>query len=351
MVQGVAVNGLLFISGHEVEQEPVVIGAGAVGTDAGGLCGVVHPLVDLGAGNISGSDITAEQQLGTDHVGFGVIGFFDALDMNILDIPVLGVALVQSIALRLPLGAQESAAVQNGGVVGTEGSAHLLHELGGSGIAPVIGQTGQEPGAGLGQGVLNLVLTDGLDADGLPVSGLAGFQSQVIVLSAHDVEQQVGGTGGVDGIQDPLGRSDPVFGLDVLVAVEGAVILLPTDAFTDLEGPGQAVLGPGPGLSQAGLAQAVVVVLHQRVDPVGPGAACRGMQGVPVRDLAGVQQFHDLLFGNAFRLAVVGRGGVILAVLLAAVVGLALACVVVIGGIVVAAATGQAGQHHHSGQQ
>ena len=82
----------LGIGGHEVDKEEVAVTAGTVGADKLSLRGIVHPAVYLVGGNIGNRNFAAEQSLGSEGAGFGVVLFFNALYMNLIDIPVEGVA-------------------------------------------------------------------------------------------------------------------------------------------------------------------------------------------------------------------------------------------------------------------
>ncbi len=342
MAQGQIVDGLFLVGGHKVDQIEIAVGAGTVGPDQIRLGGIVQPFIHLRGGDIGVGDFAAEQRLGSQRVGLGVVAVFNAEHMDILDIPILLVALVDVVGVLLPFGAEEGAAVQEGLVAGAELFAHLFQILGVGGIAPVIGQTGQEVGAGLGELDLQLIIADGLDADGVEVglgdAGHAVFKLLHLIkigFRADEVEDQVGGAGAVGGIQDPLGGGDPVFRADIR-AILGTVVIQPLDAFPDLEDPALALAGlavffifegfAGPAFGQTGLAHAVVVIFHQAVDVVGPGVAGGGVQRVPVGNFVGIEELNDLFF----------------------VVALAGFLVVFVA---IVAAAGQTGHQHHSSQK
>ena len=203
----------LGIGGHEVDKEEIAVTTGTVRAYKGLLRGVIHPAVELIGRNVSIGDLTAEQSLGSEGAGFGVILFFDALYMNLIYIPVEGVASGDHVRVGFVLGAKERTAVEDGVVVGAEGFAHFLKELGTGGVAPVVSQAGEEPGAGSGQRELKLIFAYGLYSYVVPVGFGAAFKGHVVIFCADHVEQKVSGTGGVGGIKYPLGGGYPVLGL------------------------------------------------------------------------------------------------------------------------------------------
>ena len=77
----------LGIGGHEVDKEEIAVTTGTVRTYKGLLRGVIHPAVELIGRNIGNRNFAAEQGLGSEGAGFGVVLFFNALYMNLIDIP------------------------------------------------------------------------------------------------------------------------------------------------------------------------------------------------------------------------------------------------------------------------
>ena len=140
----------LGVGGHEVDQEEVAVTTGTVRTYKGLLRGVIHPAVELIGRNIGNRNFAAEQSLGSEGIGFGVVLFFNALYMNLIDIPVEGVTGGDDVRVGFILGAKERTAVKYGIVVGAEGFAHFIEELGTGGVAPVVSKAGKEPRAGSG---------------------------------------------------------------------------------------------------------------------------------------------------------------------------------------------------------
>ncbi len=277
--------------------------------------------------------------------------------MDLIDIPVEGVTGGNDVRVGFILGAEERAAVEDGIVVGTEGFAHFLKELGVGGVTPVVSQTGEEPGAWISQSELKFIFADGLDAYVVPVGFGAAFKGHVVIFCADHVEQKVSSTGGVGGIKYPLGGGYPVLGLYVF-AVFAAVVTLPLNAFADLEGPGQTVFALGPAFGKAGLAHTVVVVFNQGVYPVCPSTGRGGMQGVPVRYFIGVEQLDNLLGSSIFgpfgagvvnyNIAVVRSGGRIVVTIVCRGIG---GGGVGVGGLIIGGAACERGYCHYCYQQ
>ena len=193
----------------------------------------------------------------------------DLLDVDILDVPVLRIADEGAGGVGLPLGEDVGAVVEQRVVAGAEVLAHLLAELAVARHEADVGEHGLEVRDRLIERVLQGVVVNRLDAHVLPLA----LAVEVGLGVLDDVED-------VAGLGDLLERAveHAAGGVDEVVRDDLSAVLLhvgrhPLDTRTDVEGPGQAVLGALPALGQAGLQDAVVVILHERIHEVRGAAA------------------------------------------------------------------------------
>ena len=286
-----------------VEGVPVgVVEGGAARAQHLGQLRIVQPGLRLGRGQGGGHDLAALEELGAERGGLGVERLVDLLDVDILDIPVGRVALHDAAGAGLPVGQNEGAAVEDGVVAGAEVLAHHLAELAVAGHEADVGEHGLKVGDRLLERVLEGVIVKRLDADVLPFALAVEIRLGVL----DDVED-------VAGLGDLLQRAveHAAGGVDKVVRDDLRAVFLhvgghPLDARTQVERPGQAVLRALPALGQAGLQDAVVVVLHERVDEVGAGLVARLVHVVERSPVGGVDVVVDL--GGGMRLARFGEG-------------------------------------------
>ena len=262
---------------------------------------VSQPGLRLGGGQGGSHDLAALEQLGAEHGGLGVEGHADLLDVDILDVPVLRIADEDAIGVRLPLVEDESAVVEQGVVAGAEVLAHLLAELAVARHEADVGKHGLKVGDRLLERVLQGIVVNRLDAHVLPLA----LAVEVGLGVLDDVED-------VAGLGDLIERAveHAAGGIDKVVRDDLGAVLLhvgghPLNARTDVERPGQAVLGALPALGQAGLQDAVVVILHKRIHEVRGAAAGRLIHVVERGPLSAVHVVVDLLLG----LRLLGEGG------------------------------------------
>ena len=286
-----------------VEGIPVgVVEGGAARAQHLGQLRIVKPGLRLGGGQGGGHDFAALEELGAERGGLGVEGLADLLDVDILDIPVGRVALEDAAGAGLPVRQDEGAAVEDGVVAGTEVLAHHFAIFAVAGHEADVGEHGLKVGDRLLERVLEGVIIKRLDADVLPFA----FAVEVRLGVLDDVED-------VAGLGDLLQRAVEYAagGVDEVVRDDVRAVFLhigghPLDAWTQVERPGQAVLGALPALGQAGLQNAVVVVLHERVDEVGAGLVARIIHVVERRPVGGVDVVVDL--GGGMSLVCFGEG-------------------------------------------
>ena len=285
---------LLVIGGVEVEA--VEVGPHAVRAGAGEVLRIVRlPVVHDVHGDVGSIDLVAQDHLRAKGRGLGVIGALDAVDVDLVRIPVVLVLDVEVVTLGLILGQDVGAAVVELVVGGAKVLAQLVQQRAVGREPRRVGQAGEEVGRGLLQGVLQGVVVQRLDADLgkvrdlLVVEGLGVLDAgdlavcQGLVFRSHDVLQRV----------DEVVRGHF---RDFI-----ALVVVPLDALAQVEGPGQAVRGVFPAQRKAGDDVAVGVVLHEGVDDVGRHLLVPLLgsdQVVQRRDLRGVQVAVDHGFGG-----------------------------------------------------
>ena len=328
--------------GFEVETEEV----GIVAYNAGAgnhltLFGIAQPIGNDVGTDVSTVNLAAEEEFGCECGSFGVAGLLDALDVNMLGIPVVHVLGVDALFLGLELGKDVSAVEPHGVVVKAVVFAKLSKEGGGGGPIGTELQSGQEVRAGLyhviNQGqVVNGFYTQIFGSDSgdfgpgvvlfgflVPVrtfvDNAVGVNHEVLLFAdfsalLYGVGQQSGGVveqfgsvydpavhqvavGAVhSGIADVTGSGHVVVsGYGILLV---AVRIVPILAGAQMEGPGKAVFAYFPGFGAAGQYVAEGVVLNKGIDGVGAdyelvgGAAYQIVHG---GHFAGIQRTVHLL--------------------------------------------------------
>ena len=266
---------------------------------------VVH---DVG-GDLRKVHLAAQHHLGSQRGGLGVVDALDAVDVDLVGIPVVDVLDVGVLDLGLELAQDVGAAVVQLVVGGTEIGAQLVKQRAVGGEPGGVGQARQEVGRGLLEGVDEGVVVQSLDADLGKVRDLLVVEG----LGVLDAGGLAVGQGLVLGGHDVLQRVHKVVGGQLRDLV--ALVVIPLDALAQVEGPGQAVLGGLPGLGQARDDVAVAVVLDQGVDDVGRHGLIpllRGDQVVQRGHLGAVQGLIDHGLAGIRRglLAIRSAGGV-----------------------------------------
>ena len=280
---------LLVIGRIEVEGIPVGI-AERTAARANQILGfvILAPGRSLGGGHGRLLGLAGQEQLRAQRGRLGVIRLDDLLDVDVLHVPVVLVAREYVARLRLQLGHDVRAVVQQRVVVDAEILAHLLAKLAVAGHEADPGQQRLEVRAGIVQRVLQRVVVQRLDADVLPLA-----LAVVVGLAVLQHVQHVRSLGRIRRIQYAVSGIHEVIrhGLGVLLTV-GRV---PHHARAQVERPHQAILRTLPALRQAVVQDAVVVVLHQRVDEVTGGRSGRIVQVVQRRVLAVIDARERLL--------------------------------------------------------
>ena len=263
---------LLVEVGVEVEHVVVSVEARAAGADHVVFFRIVEPLVKLLGGNIAGVHFAAQIHFGFNGTGFRVVDLGDLGDVHVRHIPVGGVQLRFDDLLRDIVAHDELAAVKHGFMVGGEHVAALRDELCVRREEVLVSKGREEVGDGRLEGVLKGVIIQRFHAHGGKIAFFTGNALAVVFFRTRNGEHHVRKAGSVRGIQDVLRGGDPVLRGNFRVFL--LIIGHPLDAFADLEGPDEAVFGTGPAFRKAGLAEAKVIVLNERVD-----VHCRGVGG------------------------------------------------------------------------
>ena len=320
-----------FLKFSLLESEEVgVVADDAAGADHVALLGVTQPVgYDIGT-DVGGVDFASEEHFGSQRGSFLVVGLFDALDIDVLGIPVVLVLNVDSLLLGLS-GLQDVCAVEpHGFVIQSVIGAKLLEEFGRCGPIGTELQNGGEVRTGLFQMIFQSEVVYRYDAqifrsDGgnffIAVVGDriddAGVVHDVFVIFAFRayrygdqfcsrVFQQFGGVyepavhqiavaAVIGGVADIAGCGY------VVVCGDGshlvAVLIVPVLIRSQMEGPGEAVFALFPAFRRAGNDVAVGVIFHEGVDGVGADFQLVGRaahQVVHGGHFAGIQRAVDL---------------------------------------------------------
>ena len=284
-----------------------------------------HPVIQDSGGHVALVDLATQIHFGSDSIGLSVVLTGNLLDENVVGIPVVLVLDPDELFLRHPAGADVAAAVQDLVAVSTElvgdgvafGAVVIDDGLGilddqglieslVDGQVAAVGQQSQEVSAGLTQMIDQSVIIQSLDTQSGEV-GLSGLIGPVVQLDAVDDvgNQHVGHVGVKLGVSNQTGSGNEVVSsqIGILFAFAG----VPLNAFTDLEGPGQTVVGNIPALCQAGNDVAVAVELDQGIHEVGQRLLVvgnRSGQVVHGGDLRSVQ----VVISGVFSISDTGQG-------------------------------------------
>ena len=282
------------VLGVEVEAvEIAVVGDSTVTHHDVGVGG--QPLVHHVVAQFGAVHLAALGHNGCQGAGFGVVDAVNAVQVHVVGVPVVDVLHIHMLHLGLELGEDERAAVVHLVAGGGELRAQLLQLRAVGGHEAAVGHAGDEVGGGLGQGVLQGVVVDGLHAHQVEIGDFA-----VLVFGGVDdvarVGHQVGHAGLIFGGQHILQGGHEVVGGHFRHGV--ALVVIPLHAAAKVEGPGQLVGGNLPAFGQAGQHLRVAVILHQGVHHVGahgliPGRAAG--QVVQGGNLAAIEGGVDLL--------------------------------------------------------
>ena len=327
--------------GLEVEAHEVgIVSHNTGGGDHLALFGIGQPICNDVGSDAGSINFAAEEELGLERRSFGVAGLLDALDVDVLGIPVVLVLGVDALLVGSELGKDVRAVEPHGVVVKSEIRAKLFEQSGRSGPIGTELENGQEVRARLHQVIHEGVIVKSLNADHVrgdngdfhPLGVLAfviapalAFVDDAVLIDDSILigallsalrDRSSGISGVVDGlcrvhepafhevgvvalvvrIADVTGSRNVVMRSDGILLV--AVRIVPVLTLAEVERPGEAVRANFPALGSARDDVAVRIVLHEGVDGVRTDDEVIGAAAGKVvhrADFAGVQGAEHLL--------------------------------------------------------